>query len=196
LPFTLPLFSYFPLSHPCRAVLLSATRLQNALITMPQQRNTAGRVFGGFLMRRAYELAFATAYLFTGRRPVFIELDEVSFHAPVSVGDLLRFDSCVLYTSEAMDLEGRATVHVEVLANVTRPETRSSVTSNKFNFTFGVAANADGSGRAMLGKDVELRRVLPATHGEAYRIMERYKADIAQREEDQQLHYPKRGDVS
>lgn len=42
-------------------ILLSDTRLHNALITQPQQRNTAGRIFGGFLMRRAYELAFATA---------------------------------------------------------------------------------------------------------------------------------------
>jgi len=42
-------------------ILLSATALQNALITQPQQRNTAGRIFGGFLMRRAYELAFSTA---------------------------------------------------------------------------------------------------------------------------------------
>ena len=30
-----------------------------------------------------------------------------------------------------------------------------------------------------------LRRVLPATHEESYRIMERYKADLAQRAEDE-----------
>lgn len=58
-----------------------------------------------------------------------------------------------------VDLEGRATVHVEVLANVTKPETRGAVQSNKFNFTFGVAANVDGSGPALLGKEIELRRV-------------------------------------
>lgn len=70
-----------------------------------------------------------------------------------------------------------------------RPEARSAVTSNTFNFTFGVAASAAGSGRAALsqsvasGGGVELRRVLPATHEEAYRIMERYTADLAQRAE-------------
>ena len=58
-------------------ILLGETRLQNALIAQPQQRNTAGRVFGGFLMRRAFELAHTTAYLFSGRRPIFLELDEV-----------------------------------------------------------------------------------------------------------------------
>ena len=63
-----------------------------------------------------------------------------------------------------------------VLAQVIKPESRQAVTSNTFNFTFGVAENPDGSGRAarVNGTGPELRRVLPATHEEAYRIMERY----------------------
>ena len=169
-------------------ILLSETILHNCLIAQPQQRNTAGRIFGGFLMRRAFELAHATAYLFAGRRPVFLELDEVTFRSPVSVGDLLRLESCVLYTSEQMDILGRLTIHVEVLAEVIKPEERSSVTSNSFNFTFGVSEHADGSGKAALANvpgAPELRRVLPSRHGEAYRIMERYKADLAQRAEDE-----------
>ena len=169
-------------------ILLSETRLQNALIAQPQQRNTAGRVFGGFLMRRAFELAHTTAYLFAGRRPIFLELDEVKFASPVSVGDLVKLESCVLFTSEAMDIKARHTVHVEVLAQVIQPERRSAVTSNVFNFTFGVAENADGTGRASKKGDPDepvLRRVLPATHEESYRIMERYKADLAQRAEDE-----------
>ena len=100
-----------------REILMSETALQNSLTCQPQQRNTAGRIFGGFLMRRAFELAFTTAYLFAGKRPVFLELDLVTFKAPVSVGDLLRFESCVLYTSAAMDILGRHTIHVEVPAS-------------------------------------------------------------------------------
>ena len=78
------------------------------------------------------------------------------------------------------DAAGRLTIHVEVLASVLRPEARTAVASNSFNFTFGVAANADGSGRAARVGDEglpELRRVLPATHEEAYRIMTRCKAN-------------------
>ena len=178
-----------------REILLAETRLQNSLIAQPQQRNTAGRVFGGFLMRRAFELAHATAYLFAGRRPVFLELDEVLFKAPVSVGDLLKLESCVLYTSESMDALGRCTIHVEVLAQVIQPEQRSSVTSNSFNFTFGISEHADGTGKAALAGSPgtpELRRVLPATHQEAYRVMERYQADLAQRAEDEAASAPPR----
>lgn len=162
-------------------VLMQETVLQNTLTAMPQHRNTAGRIFGGFLMRRAYELAHATAYVFGGRKPVFMELDEVLFRSPVSVGDLLRLDSSVLYTSENVDPKGRATIHVEVIANVLVPEKRQAVTSNIFNFTFGLS---DGHGAAMLGKDIELRRVVPSTFEEACRVIERYQGDLEQVEEE------------
>ena len=72
---------------------------------------------------------------------------------------------------------------------------RSSVTSNSFNFTFGISEHADGTGKAALAGSPgtpELRRVLPATHQEAYRVMERYQADLAQRAEDEAASAPPR----
>ncbi|PWA74475.1 thioesterase/thiol ester dehydrase-isomerase superfamily protein [Artemisia annua] len=64
------------------SILIKDTCLQNALVCQPQQRNTHGRIFGGFLMRRAFELAFATAYAFAGRAPLFLEVDHVDFLKP------------------------------------------------------------------------------------------------------------------
>lgn len=69
------------------SILIEDTCLQNSLVCMPQQRNTHGRIFGGFLMRRAFELAFATAYAFAGSAPVFLEVDHVDFLKPVSISD-------------------------------------------------------------------------------------------------------------
>jgi len=178
-----PLLSIPTLASP-NDVLIKETRLQNTLTAQPQHRNTAGRIFGGFLMRRAFELAFSTAHLFGGRRPIFHELDEVIFKTPVSVGDLWRLESCVLYTSENMDLHGRLTIHTEVVATVITPETRRAVTSNIFNFTFGMAENQNGSGRSARGDKTNLRRVLPGSQEEAYRVVERYQADLVQLEED------------
>eukprot|EP00443_Scrippsiella_acuminata_P016013 CAMPEP_0115224526 /NCGR_PEP_ID=MMETSP0270-20121206/29618_1 /TAXON_ID=71861 /ORGANISM="Scrippsiella trochoidea, Strain CCMP3099" /LENGTH=447 /DNA_ID=CAMNT_0002638835 /DNA_START=37 /DNA_END=1380 /DNA_ORIENTATION=- len=182
-----PLLTMPSLANP-NDVFLSETQMQNTFLTMPQQRNTAGRIFGGFLMRRAYELARSTAHLFGGRRPVFHELDEVTFKAPVSVGDMVKFEACVLYTSEKMDPAGRATIHTEVVAHVLKPETRQTLLSNTFNFTFGLTKNIDGSGGSVLGTDIELRRVLPATSAEAYRIVERYEADARQVAEDANIN--------
>ena len=51
-------------------VLMHETSLKNAITTQPQVRNTAGRVFGGALMRYALELAFATICIFGCRSGV------------------------------------------------------------------------------------------------------------------------------
>lgn len=66
------------------SILLRDTGLENSLICQPQQRNIHGRIFGGFLMQRAFELAFSTAYVFAGMVPYFLEVDHVDFLKPVS----------------------------------------------------------------------------------------------------------------
>lgn len=62
------------LSSPARHELQATS---STLICMPQHRNTANRIFGGFLMHRAYEVAFCAAFMFGGSRPRFSEIDEV-----------------------------------------------------------------------------------------------------------------------
>lgn len=66
------------------SILIEDTCLQNSFICQPQQRNIHGRIFGGFLMRRAFELAFSTTYAFAGVAPHFLEVDHVDFFKPVS----------------------------------------------------------------------------------------------------------------
>ncbi|EFJ27958.1 hypothetical protein SELMODRAFT_94987 [Selaginella moellendorffii] len=151
------------------SILIQHTKLENAIICQPQQRNLHGRIFGGFLMRRAFELAFSTCYVFGGHRPVFLEVDHVDFLRPVDVGDFLRFRSCVLYTEE--ENSARPKIHVEVKAIVTQPESRSSQVSNTFHFTFTLDTSSSKSG------DMVVRRVLPSTEEEARRCVSRYDAD-------------------
>ncbi|KAA8532155.1 hypothetical protein F0562_006703 [Nyssa sinensis] len=150
------------------SILIKDTCLQNSLICQPQQRNTHGRIFGGFLMRRAFELAFATAYAFAGSAPCFLEVDHVDFLKPVDVGNFLRFKSCVLYTE--LDNPVQPLINVEVEAHVTRPELRSSEVSNKFYFTFTVRSEAMKNG-------MKIRNVVPATEEEARRVIERMDAE-------------------
>ncbi|KAG0575402.1 hypothetical protein M758_5G001900 [Ceratodon purpureus] len=116
------------------SILMRDTRLENAIICQPQQRNMHGRIFGGFLMRRAFEIAFSTAYVFGGIRPLFLEVDHVDFRRPVDVGDFLRLKSCVLYT-ETEYLE-QPRIHVEVIAHVTQPELKSSEVSFPSHYPF------------------------------------------------------------
>lgn len=68
------------------AVLMKSTALSSTIVCMPQERNAANRIFGGFLMNRAFELAFATAYTTSGSRPHFVEVDEIAFLQGVEIG--------------------------------------------------------------------------------------------------------------
>ncbi|KAK2971605.1 hypothetical protein RJ640_027477 [Escallonia rubra] len=150
------------------SILIRDTCLQNSLMCQPQQRNIHGRIFGGFLMRRAFELAFATAYAFAGSAPSFLEVDHVDFLKPVDVGNFLRLKSCVLYTE--LENPSQPLINVEVVAHVTRPELRSSEVSNKFYFTFSVRSEAMMNG-------LKIRNVVPATEEEARRVIERKDAE-------------------
>ncbi len=62
------LLTELPGPSKCGAMLSATTALENTFVTQPQTRNMSGRVFGGFLMKRAFELAFSTAYMFSGCR--------------------------------------------------------------------------------------------------------------------------------
>ncbi|WCJ21876.1 Acyl-coenzyme A thioesterase 4 mitochondrial [Euphorbia peplus] len=150
------------------SILIKDTSLQNSLMCQPQQRNIHGRIFGGFLMRKAFELAFATAYAFAGAKPHFVEVDHVDFFRPVDVGNFLRLKSCVLYTE--LENPAQPMINVEVVAHVTSPEQRSSEVSNTFYFTFSVRPEAMKDG-------LRIRNVVPATEEEARRVIERIDAE-------------------
>ncbi|KAM7527523.1 hypothetical protein LguiB_030933 [Lonicera macranthoides] len=155
------------------SILLRDTRLENSLICQPQQRNIHGRIFGGFLMHRAFELAFSTAYAFAGMMPCFLEVDHVDFLRPVDVGDFLRFKSCVLYTE--FENADQPLINIEVVAHVTKPELRSSEVSNKFYFTFTVRPEVK-----VMNNGFRIRKVVPATEEEARTILERMDAEALQ----------------
>jgi acyl-coenzyme A thioesterase 9 len=168
-----PLLNMPSLADP-HSILMDATKMQNAMIAQPQVQNLHNRIFGGFLMRRAFELAFSNAYVFGGARPLFLQMDDVSFASPVDVGDLLVFNSRVLYTDTARlkDYYNNVSVssanpgggiggiggggydpdqqlplvHIEVEAWVTEPEKASARLSNSFYFTFAVVSKSNVGG--------------------------------------------------
>jgi len=174
-----PLLNMPSLADP-HTILMQSTRMQNAMIAQPQVQNLHNRIFGGFLMRRAFELSFANAYVFGGSRPVFLEVDEVSFASPVDVGDLLVFNSRVLYTEEGQLSDYYESMspspspawilHIEVEAWVTEPENASARMSNQFYFTFAIQK--------------QVRRVLPSNIDEARRMALRMVADQEQEKQE------------
>jgi acyl-coenzyme A thioesterase 9 len=96
---------------------------------------------------------------------------------PVDVGDLLKFQSRVVYTHIQEDPLGdfdglTQTVSLEVEAWVIDPVNASAKLSNQFYFTFALPSGTP------------VRKVLPANADEARKIATRVIADRIQAEED------------
>eukprot|EP00854_Cymbomonas_tetramitiformis_P003833 gene3833-4789_t len=166
-----------PATASCHALVLDVYVEESYAKFLQPAVDMAGRVFGGFIMRRAFELAFSTCYMFGGMRPSLLDVDEcvdpmrrpgdsgaggssvqITFQKPVDVGNLMRLKSCILHTEPETGV-----VHVEVEAFVMTPECVSSALSNTFNFRF--RSNKSDGGKC-------LKRVLPSTEEEARRMMQ------------------------
>lgn len=165
------------------ALLMDQTSLSNTFTCQPQQRNIYGRIFGGFLMRRAYELAFATVHMFAGRRPRFMEVDRVDFRRPVDVGDLVTFRSRILHTRNHFDHPDGACgeVFVQIETVVHRPDRLVSELTNTFNLLFAVDLGPDQSSGAL---PRALKRVLPATASQAALVERFYPVEYINADSD------------
>jgi acyl-coenzyme A thioesterase 9 len=96
------------------AVFADETALATNLISFPQDRNLHGKVFGGFLMRQAFEIAWAAGWRATGELPKFLALDDVVFLAPVETGALLTFEAHVSYARGAPSRAYAVTVEAKM----------------------------------------------------------------------------------
>ncbi|KAI0656279.1 Thioesterase/thiol ester dehydrase-isomerase [Cubamyces menziesii] len=144
-------------------VWMGDTRLEKTLIMFPQERNVHQKIFGGYLMRLAYELGFANSCLFTRDHVTFVSLDGISFARPVPIGSLLRLTSYIVHSASSENYP--ALVHVWVHADVVDLETGTEQRTNDFRFTWGREN----------GPPLK-RMVVPKTYGEAMQWLEGRRA--------------------
>uniref|UniRef100_A0A3Q2QBX5 Acyl-CoA thioesterase 9, tandem duplicate 2 n=1 Tax=Fundulus heteroclitus TaxID=8078 RepID=A0A3Q2QBX5_FUNHE len=131
---------------PHRSVWMEDAKLKGLEICHPQQRNIFNRIFGGFLMRKAYELGWANACSFGGCRPSLVAVDDILFQKPVEIGSLLMLSSQVCYT------QGNY-IQVRVHSEVFEPLTQQHNTTNIFHYTFA--------------SDRDVPSIVPKSYGES-----------------------------
>ena len=134
----------------------SSTR-QLTLLMHPQSRNVHNNIFGGYLMREAFELAWNITYLFCRKRPQFISMDHMYFYKPVEIGSIVSFTGTVIYTVEKA-------LMVEVVSEVIHPKTGETQVTNVCYFTF-TALNDSG-----IPQKVPL--ILPHTYEEGLKYLD------------------------
>ncbi|PVH94642.1 Thioesterase/thiol ester dehydrase-isomerase [Periconia macrospinosa] len=142
---------YDELRKPDNVHFMDTTRLQTATIMQPQNRNRHHfMIFGGFLLKQTFELAFTTAAAFAHARPTFVSLDPSTFQNPVPVGSILYLTATVVYTDppligapgEKYDPDSKYTrVQVRVDSKVRDVEHGRSKPTGQFNYTFNVEKN-------------------------------------------------------
>jgi len=82
-----------------KIVSMDDTKVYSTGIMQPQYRNRHSfMIFGGYMMRQTFELAYACAGAFSHLPPRFVSLDTVSFRNPVPVGSVLNLTAFVAYT--------------------------------------------------------------------------------------------------
>ncbi|KAK6435040.1 hypothetical protein LTR95_008775 [Oleoguttula sp. CCFEE 5521] len=131
------------LRKPHNVHFMDATRLSTANIMQPQYRN---RIFGGFLLKQTFELAFCCAASFAHSRPTFVSLDPSTFQNPVPVGSVLYLTATVVYTDPplvsstsddaSLSIPGKTRVQVRVDSKVRNVEHGETKPTGQFNYTF------------------------------------------------------------
>ena len=88
-------------------------------------------IFGGYLLKQTFELAFSCAAAFSHSRPTFVSLDPSVFENPVPVGSVLYLTATVAYT------EGNK-VQIRVDSKVRNVEHGEIKPTGQFNYTFAI----------------------------------------------------------
>ncbi|MDR9415871.1 MAG: hotdog domain-containing protein [Gracilimonas sp.] len=126
----------------------------------PEQENVPEKIFGGYVIRRAFELAMMHAEEITPDRPVFVRVNRINFLQPVRIGDKLDFTSRITYT-------GKTSLSIEISIERISSDQVIRDLSNVCVFTF---VNVDDE---MNAKPVP--QVYPTTYAEDERFLKAHR---------------------
>jgi acyl-coenzyme A thioesterase 9 len=130
----------------------------------PEQEYVPHRIFGGYIVRRAYELSSICSELVAPDRPVIAAVNRINFFHPVRLGDKLHYTCRVVYTSDSF-------ICVEAgIERVSRDRT-SKTLSNSCLFTF---VNVDSDLRHR-----PVPPIYPETYAEDARYLSAYRSHQA-----------------
>ncbi|QIW96968.1 hypothetical protein AMS68_002486 [Peltaster fructicola] len=136
-----------PERKPDNVHFMDTTKISTTSVMQPQYRNRHHfMIFGGYLLKQTFELAFCCAAAFTHARPTFVALDPSTFENPVPVGSVLYCTATVAYTDPPVlergsdSIKGTSLTRIQVridtkVRNVEHGETKPT---GQFNYTFTV----------------------------------------------------------
>lgn len=130
----------------------------------PEQEYVPQRIFGGYLIRRAFELSAICSELVAPDRSIIAAVNRINFFHPVRMGDKLHFTSRVVYTNESF-------VCVEASIERISRDRSTKALSNSCLFTF---VNVD---REL--KHCPVPQIYPTTYQEDSRYLDAHRSYLA-----------------
>jgi len=147
-------------------------------------------IFGGFLLKQTFELAFCCAANFAHARPSFVSADPCTFLNPVPVGSVLYLTATVVYTDPAIvDEDGNddtvpsskmTRVQVRVDSKVRDMEHGTAKPTGQFHYTFSV------------DKDV---KVMPRDYSEYMMYIDARRRTMRSAEAEKKVEGEDRGNI-
>jgi acyl-CoA hydrolase len=144
-------------------ILAKDLLLESHCRAYPDQENVPRTIFGGYLIRRAYEVAALAAEMIAPDRVIPCMVNRINFNQPVLLGDQLKFSARVVYT-------GKTTISVQSDIERFNRGAGEKALSNSCLFTF-----------TNVGNDMKARKVpfiYPTTYAEDARFLNAYRQRI------------------
>lgn len=102
---------------------VGASRITLSQLMQPEHANRVGDVHGGWIMKLADEAGALAAMRHAQCRVVTVSIDQMSFHEPIRIGDLVVLDAQVTYV-------GRTSIETMVKVTAEDPITGKRVHTN------------------------------------------------------------------
>lgn len=90
-------------------------------VMMPSQANVAGNVHGGEIMKMMDSAAYAAARRYARSNVVTARVDELEFHLPILIGDLVVCTAAIVFVGRS-SMEVAVNVEVEDLQHEGKPQ--------------------------------------------------------------------------
>jgi len=148
---------------------VSESRAVLATVTLPQDANQYGNVFGGAIMKLVDEIAYVSAARHARTNIVTASLDKMDFLSPVHVGDLLTLSSSINAAwHSSMEVGVRVTAE-----NVRTGEVRHTGSSYVTVVALGTDGKPTEVPELVLETDEDIRRNKEANERRRRRLKER-----------------------
>lgn len=112
------------MSHIHTPKTIRASRIQLAQLMLPEHANIHGNVHGGWIMKLVDEAGALASTRHASHRTVTVAIDQMIFHHPVHVGDLILLNAEVSYA-------GHTSMEVEVQVEAENPISGERIPTNK-----------------------------------------------------------------